>query len=53
MTKEELKDFCELLMCTDPDPTATPGCLERMTAFANKQAQAHGFTDWVEAYHKL
>ena len=52
MSKAELSDLCELLMCSDPDPTATPGCLDRVKKFADTQAREHGYTDWIDAYHR-
>ena len=52
MSKSELNDLCELLMCSDPDPTSTPGCLERVKRFADTHAREHGYTDWIDAYHQ-
>ena len=41
-------------MRSDPRPTCqqndTGGSL---VAFANKEASAHGYEDWVDAYHQL
>ena len=53
MNKKELRDLCELLMCSDPDNTSTPGCLDRVKDFADRSARNLGFADWVDAYHQI
>lgn len=53
MTKEQLNALCELLMCSDPWPVETPGNREIVTAFADAQASALGYADWIDAYHQL
>lgn len=52
MDKTELNDFCELLMCSDPDPLP-PGALDRLKAVADREAKSLGYADWIEAYHRL
>ena len=49
-----LKAFLTLLMCSDPWPVNNDQdnqiTLER---FADSESRRHGFTDWIEAYHKI
>lgn len=51
MNEEELKAFCELLMVSDPWPTEKFS-EDILKLYADKQAQKHGFTDWIEFYNE-
>lgn len=50
MTRIEFRAILNLLMCSDPFPTALEDQLV-ITAWADKQAEEFGFTDWIDAYH--
>ena len=44
--------FIELLMCSDPSPLdAEPDAALRQ--YADHRARYGGFTDWVDAFHRL
>ena len=54
MTPKQLKAYLALLMCSDPWPvTDDPENQSECVGFANDMARACGFTDWIDAYHKL
>ncbi len=46
-----LRDILDWHMCSDPWPDGVPR--EAIDAWLEEQARAHGFQDWVEAYHEL
>jgi hypothetical protein len=53
MTKEQLRAFLILLMCSDPWPVNDEGNFDILANFANGESQRHGYNDWIEAYHAL
>jgi hypothetical protein len=46
------KAFLSLLMCSDPTPIDAAEDL-LLRDWADAQAKLHGYSDWIEAYHKL
>jgi hypothetical protein len=52
VSQAELRVFLHLLMVSDPWPLEEEGRLI-LTDFADNEARNHGFTDWIDAYHKL
>lgn len=52
MDKQELKTFLNLIMASDPWPTSEEEHLT-MLNFADKESKAHGFPDWITAFHEL
>jgi len=54
MTDKEFRAFLDLMMFSDPWPVADDGKSHRiLTEWANREANNHGYGDWVEAYHLL
>jgi len=50
MTNEEFNALMELLMCCDPWLVGTKN--EKIVKeWADKEARARGYRDWIEAYH--
>lgn len=49
MTDVELRAFLGLLMCSDP----WNGGQAVLAQLADRESRKRGYTDWVEAYHKL
>jgi hypothetical protein len=52
MTKEELNALCNLLMVCDPWPTCERD-LDLLHQYADRVSRDHGFTDWIDAYHRM
>jgi hypothetical protein len=52
VTKEELKAFIALMMCSDPWPIPKEQC-DHVLTMANKLSAEHGFSDWSVALHAL
>jgi len=54
VSKTEFYHILTLIMCSDPwpvdDPLTNQGSIK---AWANKKAKELGYTDWIDAYHKL
>lgn len=50
-TASQLKQLCTLLMVNDPWPAGVDQ--DEVVAVVNELAKSHGYTDWVDAYHKL
>ena len=50
MNSFELKNFLELIMCSDPWPCDWEN-EAAVKDFANEESRRHGYEDWVEAYH--
>lgn len=53
MSREELRAFLDILMCSDPWPIKGDNSREILDAFATAEARRHGFADWLDAYHHL
>ena len=55
MSKTTFKAFCEMLMCADPWPVPESSFdTERVLKdWADIEARRQGYTDWIDAYHKL
>ncbi len=51
MNPTQLRALCRLLMCSDAWPVDDPDNEGIVKDFVNYHARAHGFTDWVAAYH--
>ena len=52
MNDEEFRAFMGLLMCSDPYPDSQSN-MDILKNYANRIAVDKGFSDWIEAYHKL
>ena len=52
MSREELKAFLELLMCSDPNPVGEENDAVLKT-MADRLSAEHGFENWIVAYHEL
>jgi hypothetical protein len=52
MTKLELHALCNLLMCSDPSPVSDEQD-EVLQGLANREAQKLGFSDWIDAFHRI
>jgi hypothetical protein len=50
MTDVEFRSFLDLMMCSDPWP-ASEKAHAALDGFADRQSKAHGYEDWIEAYH--
>lgn len=57
MSHVEFAAFLDLLVCSDPWPVKDKDGNEEgeavLKAYADRVAVANGFTDWINAYHKL
>jgi len=54
MNNTEFRAFLDLLMCSDPWPVKPDNNTQyTLIKFADKESQNRGFTDWIEAYHKM
>jgi hypothetical protein len=53
ITQEQLIALMALRMCSDPWPTGNEMDMTIIDEFLNNESIKHGFTDWIEAYHKL
>lgn len=60
MDDNEFKAFMDLLMCSDTwpidpdtDTRADRDSQKLLEAYANKEAKKRGFSDWIEATHKM
>lgn len=57
MNKKQFRAFLDLIMCCDPwpvdDTLATETNEWMVKDFASAHARTLGFTDWVDAYHRL
>ena len=51
MDDRELRIFLDLLMVSDPWPLEYGH--EAMTDIADAESRERGYTDWIEAYHKM
>ena len=51
MTPREFREFLTLLMVSDPWPTGVNG--ELLWRWADHEAKRYGFSNWIEAYHKM
>lgn len=50
MNKQEYRAFLDLLMCSDPYPCAGQ---DYLLDLAQRTAVEYGYSDWIEAYHKV
>ncbi len=48
----DYRAILDLVMCSDPWPV-DGGNQEKILVMIDRMGKARGFTDWVEAYHKL
>ena len=57
MDDNEFRAFLDLMMCSDPwpIPPGSSGDDEQGTLLdlAEKESNARGFDDWIEAYHRF
>lgn len=53
MNLEQLKALCTMLVVCDDPTNPEPDIRKTLEDFANEQAKAHGFRDWVDAYMEL
>lgn len=52
----QLRDFLDLMMCSDPWPISGKGgeaAQKRLEEFADAASRDLGYDDWIDAYHKL
>jgi len=52
MNYQELKAFLHLLMVSDPWPHEEADNIILET-YANEEARDRGYSDWIEAFHKM
>lgn len=52
MHVNEFRALLYLMMCSDPHPIQDEQWKE-LVLFANRQAHAFGYSDWIAAYHAL
>lgn len=52
LTRFELAQSCAVAMSDDPT-VLCDGCFAKRLDWLNANAQAHGFADWLVAYHSL
>lgn len=53
MTLLELAALCTILVCYDDPSKPSPACRAAVEQLADREAKAHGFQNWVAAYHAL
>lgn len=53
MTVKQYRAFLNLLMCSDPWPTPDAAENRILCEFADAEAIKHGYTDWIDAYHRM
>jgi hypothetical protein len=52
MDKIQLKALCHLLMCDDPS-VLDDEHRSAIEEYAETQSVIHGYSDWIDAYHRL
>lgn len=50
MERKEFRALLDALMVSDPWPDK---CFNILEDYANKVSTYYGYSDWIEAYHKL
>lgn len=57
MDARTFRGFLDLLMCSDPWPVDRAPHRDNsqkiIDEWADKEARRHGYSDWIEAYHKM
>lgn len=49
MNDEAFRALLDIFMCADPWPSHAPQ--QPLEDFLNKEAKAHGYETWIDAYH--
>lgn len=55
MNDKAYRAFLNLMMCSDPWPVYSDNNQNQliMEQFANEQAKARGYRDWIHAFHEF